>query len=116
MTKTIVNLTEPIVVQEIEDTLSTYPYQPYQQAFAIPDLRQKLIAYVMTRSQVSYTVVDSEAVFNPNAIHASIEERLQMEALIRQGIDQILQEDAEWTIRHLPQVIYQTPAPSSWFG
>jgi hypothetical protein len=70
----------------------------------------------MTRSHIAYTVVDSEAVFHPNAIHASIEERLQMEALIHQGIHQILQEDAEWTSRHLPQVIHQAPAPSSWFG
>lgn len=49
MSKSIVNLTIPWVVAEIEQVLETYPHHPYQQAFANPDLRQELIAYVLTR-------------------------------------------------------------------
>lgn len=116
MAKTIVNLTQPIVTQEVEEVLSSYPDRPYQQAFAIPDLRQKLIAYVMTRSQVAYTAVEEEVNLNPDAFRLSLEERLQMEALIHQGIHQILQEDADWAAHHLPQMVHPAAAPSNWFG
>lgn len=116
MAKSIVNLTEPIVVQEIEEVLSKYPDRPYQRAFAIPDLRQKLIVYVMTRSRVAYAVVESETNVDSRVYCPSIEERLQIEALIHQGVQQIFQEDAEWAIRHLPQKVSSPLAPSNWFG
>ncbi len=52
MTRTIVNLLELEVSKEIEAVLSTYSNHPYQQAFAIPDIRQELIAYVLSRAPV----------------------------------------------------------------
>jgi hypothetical protein len=48
--KTIVNLTLPAVIEQIEKIVDTYPYHPHQQAFLIPELRQKLIAHVLTSS------------------------------------------------------------------
>ncbi|MEP0803815.1 hypothetical protein NDI37_06480 [Funiculus sociatus GB2-A5] len=48
MSKTIANLTLPVVVQEIEKVLGTYTAHPYQKAFSIPELRQKLIVYVLS--------------------------------------------------------------------
>ena len=56
MSATIVNLTVPIVTEEIENVLCRYPHHPYQQAFAIPDLRQKLLVYVLSRVPNQYTV------------------------------------------------------------
>ena len=48
MSKTIANLTLPVVVQEIEKVLGTYTDHPYQKAFSMPELRQKLIVYVLS--------------------------------------------------------------------
>ncbi|UBF27162.1 hypothetical protein K9N68_04130 [Kovacikia minuta CCNUW1] len=58
MTRTIVNLVTPVVMRETEEVLSTYSDHPYQQAFANPDLRQELIAYVLSRAPGSYVVLD----------------------------------------------------------
>lgn len=46
--KTAVKLTSQSVAGEIEKVLDTYAYNPYQQAFAIPDLRQELLDYVVS--------------------------------------------------------------------
>lgn len=48
MSKTIANLTLPVVVQEIAKVLGIYTDHPYQKAFSIPELRQKLIVYVLS--------------------------------------------------------------------
>jgi hypothetical protein len=47
MSSELTNLTLPAVIQEIEDVLYEYPEHPYQSAFSIPELRQKLIAHIL---------------------------------------------------------------------
>ncbi len=61
--KTVVNLTQQSVLGEIESVLDTYPYQPYQQAFAIPDLRQELIAFVLSRIPCLYSTMSEGVPF-----------------------------------------------------
>jgi hypothetical protein len=118
MTKTVVNLTLPVVVEEIETVLLTYPDHPYQQVFSIPDLRLKLVAFVLSHIRSYYTVVEETEISNINSpsLHCPSEQRLRMEMLIHEGIEQILQEHADWAIHHIPQTCHSAAAPSDWFG
>lgn len=115
MAKTIVNLTLPVVVEQIETVLEAYPDRPYQQAFAIPDLRQELIAYVLSRVSNYYTVVEEQLTQVQPAI-CSLEQKLQIETLVTRGIQDILQQHWEWSIHRLPSVLESGLAPSHWFG
>jgi hypothetical protein len=118
MSYTIINLTLPVVNQVLEDTLDTYPHYPYQQAFSIPDLRQALIAYVLCRIQNLYTVAEDEdaAIALAQRTSFSPDELLLIQALVHQGIEHVLQENAEWTEHHIPQTIHSVQSPSTWFG
>jgi hypothetical protein len=115
MTKTIVNLTLPVVVDQIETALENYPYHPYQQAFAIPDLRQRLIAYVLSRVSNSYTVLE-EKENSTHSINCSADRILQIKNLVTQGIQDILQQHWEWSNHHIPVELESGLAPSHWFG
>lgn len=115
MTKAVVNLTIPMVVEHIETALEDYPHYPYQKAFAIPDLRQKLIAYVLSRVANSYTVSgegDNSITFR----NCSSDQQLQIENLAKQGIQDILQQYWEWIVRHIPSESESGLVPSHWFG
>lgn len=118
MSNKIVNLTWEVVTQEIEDVLEAYPEYPYQAAFAIPELRQKLVAYVLSRVSNDYTVMDDQEEQPSRSQHAylSLKERLHIEVLIRAGIHQILREKADWISQHIPKMTNSGFAPSNWFG
>lgn len=118
MVKSLVNLTHQAVLAEIESVLETYSYYPHQQAFAIPDLRQELIAYVLSRIACAYNVIDSQQVksLEYKSPHQCLEEQLQLENLIHQGIYFILQQKSDWLSRHLPTPIQCGLEPSHWFG
>lgn len=115
MSKQIINLTSNLVTKEIENVLDTYPHHPYQQAFAIPDIRQKLTAYVLSRTRNLYTVVeDTQEMPRSGSLGNSLEQRLYIEPLIRHGIQQILDDNSAWIGHHIPAEA--SPAPSRWFG
>jgi ABC-type antimicrobial peptide transport system ATPase subunit len=119
MSKTIVNLTLSVVKADAEEILDRYPHHPYQQAFAAPDLRQKLISYVLSRVPGAYAVVEEnrKPEFNSSLRYqCSKEQRQHIDALIHQGIEQILQEDQNWLDCHIPQEANASFAASSWFG
>lgn len=112
-----INVTNQLVVEEIENVLDTYSYHLYQQAFSIPNLRQKLIAYVLSQVHKFYTVLDDGAEILDSKSHSSsLAQRLHIEPLIRQGIIRILQEDAGWVSYHIPKPVDAGNAPSHWFG
>ncbi len=117
MSKTIVNLTLPLVIDEVESILDTYPYHPYQQAFAIPDLRQKLLAYILSRTYNHYAAVErgAELQTDPKFSHP-LEHQLEIEDLIRQGIQHTLQEEADWVSHCIPNESDSAQAASHWFG
>ena len=102
----LINLTLPTVIQEIEDVLEEYPENPYHLAFAIHELRQKLIAYVLSHVPNRYAVEGVEEPTNHlNIRHVShLAERLKMEMIVRAGILNILREHADWLSHRLPQL------------
>jgi hypothetical protein len=102
----LINLTLPTVMQEIEDVLEEYPENPYHLAFSIHELRQKLIAYVLSHVPNRYAVEGvEESTKHLNVRHAShLAERLKMEMIVRAGILNILRENADYLSRKLPQL------------
>lgn len=96
MSYELINLTLPMVIQEIEDVLNEYPEHPYQIAFSIHEFRQKLIAYVLSQVPNQYAIVEEPAPASRPIRHSSlIAERLYLETVIRGGILHILRENAD---------------------
>jgi hypothetical protein len=119
MSKTIVNLAISVVNAEAEEVLESYPHHPYQQAFSAPDLRHKLISYVLSRIPSIYIVVEEnqeQEINSQSRYCCSNNQRDQIEALIHQGIQQILLDDHDWLANHIPQDANPAFTPSTWFG
>ncbi|MCX7595989.1 MAG: hypothetical protein N2235_19975 [Fischerella sp.] len=118
MTKTIFNLTLPVVVSLIEDVLETYPHHPYQQAFSIPDFRQELIAHVLSRVSNCYVVVEEgeQPSVNYQSLACSLKERSCIEDLIHEGIEKIMYKRDKQLSLQIPEEIDPGLAPSHWFG
>lgn len=92
MAEKIVNLTVPIVIEEIELVLDESESQLHRQLFLIPDLHQELVAYVLSHVRNRYGVVDTNdgsGMVKPLTI--CLEERLKIHDLAFQGIHSILQ-------------------------
>ncbi|PZV19327.1 MAG: hypothetical protein DCF22_00140 [Leptolyngbya sp.] len=106
MSHGLVNLTLPAVLQEIEYVLEEYPEHPYQTAFSLPELRQKLVAHILSNVPNRYVVEDEQETFGKPKAHASspLQERLRMEMVIRTSILHILRENADWLSRNLSRV------------
>jgi hypothetical protein len=99
MSHGLVNLTLPIVMQEIEDVLEEYSAHPYHSAFSMPELRQKLVAHVLSHVPNRYVVEEQEPSSSPTRYASSMQERLQREMVVRSGILHILRENADWLSR-----------------
>lgn len=99
------NPTLPAVIQEIEDVLDEYPEHPYQLAFSMPVLRQKLIDHILKVPNRYAIGGGRESFGNPKVHHSShLQERLRMEVVVRGSILHILRENADWLSHHLPNV------------
>ncbi|MBR8833386.1 MAG: hypothetical protein DSM106950_04915 [Stigonema ocellatum SAG 48.90 = DSM 106950] len=98
MSHTLINLTLPMVIQEIENVLDEYPEHPYQLAFSIPELRQKLIAHILSHVPNCYVVEGvQELSSNPkNRYSSPVQEGKQIETLVHGSILHILRENADW--------------------
>ena len=106
MPQGLMNLTLTGVNQTIEDVLDDYPVHPYQYAFSMPELRQKLIDHIF--SQVTYRhaiegVQDSSSAAQMSH-YARLQARLRLEMLVRGSILHILRENAVWLSRHFSNV------------
>lgn len=118
MTQAIVNLTLPIVTDKIDDILATYPLYEYRQVFAVPELRQKLTAYVLARLPVVYVTMASSVAGGLDSTghgYAS-DQQDDINQLIHQGIDALLGRPKTWRHRHGAELVEAEPIPSSWFG
>ncbi|PPJ65090.1 hypothetical protein [Cuspidothrix issatschenkoi] len=123
--QTVVKLTEQSVIGEINNVLDTYPYQPYQQAFAIPDLRQELISFVIHRlpgfySDISdYLIINNDDKINsfPHKLprHA-LEQQLHLQKLIHQGISSIIRDKSDVISNYLCATVEPNCQTSHWFG
>lgn len=98
MSHELINLTLPVVIAEIENVLDDYPENPYQIAFSLPELRQRLLAHVLTHTPNHYTVAGEKLTLKDlKFLHpSSVQERVRMENLIHGSILHILRENAEW--------------------
>jgi hypothetical protein len=118
MSKSIINLTIPLIVAEIEQVLGTYPHHPYQQVFANPDIRQDLIAYVLTQVHSVYVVVDEgeKGSSDIETISNSAETQASLESFIHQGIYYILHQNPSLANFQIPGEDEGNLAASHWFG
>jgi len=107
MSHGLINLTLPVVVQEIEHVLESYPEDPYHLAFAIHELRQKLIAHVLSHVPNHYTVEGAQALPSHSKTRhiATLQESLRMETIIHGSMLHILRENADWLSHRLPQLL-----------
>lgn len=114
MNKQIINLTLPVVIEEIEHILATYPRHPYQQAFSAASLRQDLVAYVLSRVPNQYAVLE-ETQSSSNSLLLpcySTQRLLDIEHWIHLGICDVLHVYNRSNC-YMPQTASFTPTPSS---
>jgi hypothetical protein len=118
MAQTIVNLTLPIVTDKIDAILAAYPLYEYRQVFAVPELRQKLTAYVLSRLPVVYVTMDSSTACDmaPTGQCYSSEQHNQINQLIHQGIEALLGRPEIEQRRPSAERVEAEAIPSSWFG
>lgn len=88
MATTIVNLTLLKLSEELENILAIYSEHTYQRTLTNPDLRTKLVAYVLNRMPNRYITVNEEEMplISSQSLLFSTHESLKMEKLIHQGI------------------------------
>lgn len=101
MPESIVNLTVPIVIEEIEIVLDEST-DSYRRLFLIPDLHQELVAYVLSRVRNRYGVVEKteDGSDRVKPVTVCSEERLKIHDLAFQGIHSILQLHRDLLDRH----------------
>ncbi|MBE9005599.1 hypothetical protein IQ259_11220 [Fortiea sp. LEGE XX443] len=124
--KTVVNLTRESVVSEIESVLDTYAYHPYQETFAIPELRQELIVFVLSHIPCFYNVefdrefplqkIIKDCPVDEKFPRSPLEQKLHLQNLIHQGIFSIMQDKSDWINNHLCDIVEPGCEPSHWFG
>jgi hypothetical protein len=97
MSHELINLTLPTVIQEIENALNEYPEHPYQSAFSIHELRQQLIAHILSQIPNRYAVQGlQQPAKKPKALDSSpMKERLYMETVVHGSILHILRQNAD---------------------
>jgi len=108
MSKRFFYLTWPVIIAAIKDVLATYPYSLYQNFFVIPELRQKLIAYILKQVREHYTVLIDDAQIsslNCPKVSLSSEQWLRMKDITRKRIDHLLQENGVWDSLYMYQQI-----------
>ncbi|WP_414549145.1 hypothetical protein [Anabaena sp. CCY 0017] len=123
--QTVVNLTQKSVLGEIQSVLDTYPYH-YQKAFALPDVRQELITFVLnhipgfysavSEAQIHLANLQKENFLNHKLPRSPLEQQLHLQNLIHQGISSVIQENSDWISQHLCETVQAGSEPSHWFG
>lgn len=89
----VINTTLIKVKEELENFLEIYPNKLYKKTLTDPDLRQKLIAYILNRMPNRYLAVERENISlnSSQNIIFSTQEALEIEKLIHQGISYLNQ-------------------------
>jgi hypothetical protein len=86
---TIINLTLLKVNGELENfTESIYPTYTYQKILNSPQLRQKLLAYVLDRMPNRYVMLTGERIISmsPESLYFSTQEKLEIKRLVQQAV------------------------------
>lgn len=86
-----------VVLQEVENVLSSYPKHPYQSAFLIPELHQKLITTILKYPPLSdHPPEEIQPLHHP----LSLGDRLKIQLVVRASILHIMRENSDWLNRH----------------
>jgi len=98
LSKAVVDLGLQLVNEEIDNALAVYGDEPYNELFAQPDVRQRLVDYVMAAIPETYTQVNTTANGSvPTKIpYHSLELRLRVEIYAHWGIEYILHTQSDW--------------------
>ncbi len=92
MAEIVVNLTLLLLKDEIENVLDSQDGKCYQSAFDLPDLRQELITYVLSRVPNLFQVIEEgekpSSKYNP--LSESTVKQLGIKVVIHQGIHDLL--------------------------
>lgn len=69
----------------------------YQKAFSLPDLRQELITYILSRINILYLSIDAEQkpLIKYNFLYES-KKNLTIEHIISQGVYDLLPQKSNW--------------------
>jgi hypothetical protein len=88
----IVNLTLPLIIEEIENILEMSPHSNSCKALATSKLRQELIDYVLSRIPSIYSVLEDRhsAVCNTESFSCYSNQRRHIQSMIHMGICDIL--------------------------
>jgi CheY-like chemotaxis protein len=92
MSNKIINMTLLKVIKEIENLLGTYPENDSIKFLSGSEFRQKIIAYVLSRTSNRYRLIPTEnqSLNSSWLLEGSTLERLEIENLIFQGISKLL--------------------------
>jgi hypothetical protein len=118
MTKTLVNLAVPVIIQIIEEILENHPCR-YRNAFSIPDLRQELIAYILNHLPGDYIVFESletKEVTENSYRYYSKEHRNLIKIYALTGIQTIFQSKRSEISVQIPLEGSKAYHLSHWFG
>jgi hypothetical protein len=119
MSQTLVNLDLYCVNQEVNSLLASGQENPYAGALRDPQLKQQLIAYVLSRITNTHVVIDD---LHPPDVDdmgysCSLEKRQQIVQLISEGLNIILKDNLEWIVHHSSEEAYPDYGQvSHWFG
>jgi hypothetical protein len=118
MSQKAVNLGLELVNEEIDNALELYPEEPYHEIFAIPELRQKLINYVMSGLQGLFSVTEDKQnrLTKSRLPYRSIELRLRVENYVHWGIEYILETNPDYISHTIAQEALPGYTPSYWFN
>ncbi len=86
---TLVNITLLKVNGELENFSGTiYPAYTYHKILTNPQLRQKLLAYVLSRMINRYLALTPEKILlnSPESLYYSTREKLELKKLVQQGV------------------------------
>ena len=97
MSNKVINLTLPVVEQELNALLEIYPHKLHQVELTNSDLRQELLAYVLNRIPNYYVTQNNLSSQKSSPMLATLEQQQQIKTLIFQGIN------------YLTTVKYKTP-------
>lgn len=118
MSKESENLGLVVVNEEIENALELYPDEPCKKAFANPELRQKLVNYVMSGIQGIYPILVNKPSFpaKNKFPYRSLELRLHIENYVHWGIEYLLAANTNWVGHLTTQEAQPSYTPSHWLG
>lgn len=87
-----------LLLKEIDQFFGKYPDHPYHNVFELPQLRQKLAAYVTGKMFDASEIVTNagQQASTISSFSRSFEQQLQMENWIHAGMIYVLQENADW--------------------